>query len=270
MVEMEKIELQDIDVGSLRKLRVVGGNSDIYVKGDICFKFFKNLFPNEKDLLYRKFLEMDGIKIDSVVMPIDLIVKDGQLEGYTMRWINNALPLSIYFDTRFVDCKQLFAIVGKASQILREIHANGIICQDLSFDNILVSREGNVSYCDMDGCCYGIYSGPMISYFLKRLMVDYRREKIYIDENLDRVSMLLAFYHLLYDKEVQKLSRGQYNFLANHIVTLDRARVYVDEVVNKKGRIPEVPYLDELIVSSDDYVIDRNKRYSLAREIFKR
>ena len=37
---------------------------------------------------------MDGIKIDGVLFPKELIVLDGKLEGYTMDYFKSSIPLS--------------------------------------------------------------------------------------------------------------------------------------------------------------------------------
>lgn len=69
---------------------------------------------------------MDGIKINNVLLPQDLIIKDGILDGYTMRYFENSIPLSDKFLKRYFNCNELFIYVYKASKILRDIHNNGI------------------------------------------------------------------------------------------------------------------------------------------------
>ena len=94
---------------------------------------------------------MDGIQIDNVLLPQDLIIDDGRLKGYTMKYFENSIPLSDKFLERYFNCNDLLTCVEKASRILRNIHKNGIVYQDLSFQNILVDKRApiqNIPYLD--------------------------------------------------------------------------------------------------------------------------
>ena len=147
---MEKIRFNDINFSNLQKLKQQGTKSSIYKDGSICYKILDGLYDEEKEDLYKKLFDMDGLKIDNVLLPNKLIMKDNKLYGYTMDYFANSMPLSDKFIVRYVDCKKMFDYILKASQILRTIHSHGIICQDLSFENILVDENGNVVFCDLD------------------------------------------------------------------------------------------------------------------------
>ena len=267
---MEQIKLSDINFQSLQKLKQQGTKATLYKDGNVCYKFLDGLYDDEKESLYKKFLDMDGIKIDSVLLPKELIVKDGKLQGYTMDYFPNSIPLSDRFSVRYVDSKKLFDYVLKASKILRTIHENEIICQDLSFENILVDSNGNVAFCDLDGCSYNGHIAPFISVLMKKFFIDYRDEKLLLSTNLDRISMMLSFFYLIYAKEIQYLTKRQYHKLSERIVTLENTRMYANMLVDRCNPIGEIPYLDELIDSNDNYIYDRDKQLSLARRIFKR
>ena len=94
---MKEIKLKEIDLSTLQKLKSQGTQSTIYTDGDICYKFLDGLYPNEKKDLYKKFLDMDGIRINNVLLPEHLIIEDGILKGYTMRYFENSIPLSDKF-----------------------------------------------------------------------------------------------------------------------------------------------------------------------------
>ena len=213
---------------------------------------------------------MDGIKIPNVLLPKELIIQDGKLQGYSMDYFRDSIPLSDRFMIRYVDCKQLFDYVSKASKILKQIHENGIICQDLSFENILVDKNGNVAFCDLDGCSFKEHMSPFISILMKRFFIDYRDEKIPLSSNLDRISMMLSFYYLIYAKEIQNLTKKQYHKLSDKITTLENSRQYANMLVDRQNQIGEIPYLDELINPNDDYIYDRDKQLSLVRRLLKR
>ncbi|MBE6144245.1 MAG: hypothetical protein E7169_01580 [Firmicutes bacterium] len=268
---MEKIKLSDINFDALKKLNHQGTKSTLYDNGDTCIKIFNELYKEEKVALYKKFLEMEGIQINGVLLPIDVIVENDRLEGFTMSNFKNSVPLfDAFTTTRYVDCAEILKAMKKASLILRKIHKNGIICQDLSFDNILINQEGIINYCDIDSCTYNERMSPYLSILLKRFMVDYKKMKLcMVSKNLDRVSMLLSFYIVMYLKEIQKISKKEYHSLSDHIATLENARKYANMLLSSRN-IPEVPYLDELISDFDEGIIDRQKQISIVRRIFRR
>ena len=269
-VNMEKILLKDVDISKLKKLQQQGTKSSLYRDGHICYKFLDGLYEEEKEQLYKKIFDMDGIKIENVLLPKQLIMKGDRLQGYTMDYFADSMPLSDKFRVRYVDSKKLFDYVLKASQILKTIHSNEIICQDLSFENILVTEDGNVAFCDLDGCSYISHIAPFISVLMKRFLIDYRDEKIQISTNLDRISMMISFYYLIYTKELQNLTKKEYHKLSDKITTLKNTKTYANELVDRTSTIGDIPYLVELIDSNDDYIYDRKKQLSIVRRLFSR
>lgn len=267
---MERINFKDIDFSSLSKLQQQGTKSSLYRDEHTCYKILDGLYEEEKWDLYKKFIDMDGIQIDGVLLPRQLIIQDNKLYGYTMDYFVDSMSLSDKFMGRYVDCKKLFNCVIKASYILRNIHKQGIICQDLSFENILVNDSDNVAFCDLDGCSYKNNVSPFISLLMKRFVVDYRKEQINLFFNLDRISMMISFYYLIFAKELQVLSKKEYQKLSDKIVTLENSKKYADLLVNTKVPINYIPYLDELIDINDDYIYDREKQISLIKRLFRK
>lgn len=267
---MDKIKIQDIDFSVLKKTEYQGSKSTMYEDDKVCYKILDGLYPDERETLYKKLIDMDGIKIDNVYLPRDLIIKNDKLAGFTLDKFKNSMPIYDKFYSRFVDFKELFNYITKACIILREIHKNDIVCQDLSFDNILVDNSGNVAFCDMDGCSYNGYESPFISMLMKKLIYDYRKEEFVISKNFDRVSMLVSLYYLLYEKYLYGISRTDFELLSRNVETIDRTMIYVKTLLDRHQKIPDIPYLDELIVPTDDYIMDREKDFSLFRRILKR
>ena len=268
---MAKIKLSDINLDELEKYQVQGTKSTMYHNGEQCIKILDKLYPDEKEILYKKLLEMDGIVLDGVLMPKDLIVHNGQLAGFTMDNFKNSVNILDYLTTtRFIDCKDIFKVVKEASLILKKIHESGIICQDLSFDNILIDANGNIKYSDIDGCAFKDYKSPFVSVLLKRFLIDYRKDKLcYVSKNTDRISFMLSFYLVMYLQELQKLSKKKYHSLSDNISTLENCREYANMLLGYRT-LPEIPYLDELINDNDSYIIDRDKQISIKQKIFKR
>lgn len=266
---MEQIKLKDINLNSLKKLEQQGTKSTVYRNGTSCIKMLDGFYEEEKDALFKKFLDMEGLEIDNVLLQKELIVSNGKLEGYTMDYFPS-VSLNDKFEVRHVDTKVLFDYVYKASKILREIHRNGIICQDLSFENILVDDNGNVKFCDLDGCSYKDNVSPFVSLIMKRYFIDYRKEQLLLCTNLDRVGMMLSFFFVVYAKELQKLNRKSYSKLAEKSNTLEEMRKYANALLDRSNPVPAIPYLDELIWLDDDLVYDRDKQLSLFRRIIRR
>lgn len=266
---MENISLKDIDFKSLKLLKCQGTQSTIYESGNICIKIFKNVKKEDQKILYRKFKEMSGISIKNVLMPIDLIMENGTLRGYTMENFKNSSCLYNRFTAnRYENSKNILQALKKASIILKEIHNSGIVCQDLSFDNILIDNHNNIKYCDIDGCAYHHYQSPYISILLKRYLFDYRGEDFWMpSKNFDRMSFMLSFYILMYCRELQSLSNRQYNSLAGSIKTIENTTKYANRLIDTNHKLPFIPYMDELIENNDNYVIDRSKQFSIGEKI---
>lgn len=267
---MEEIKLREIDLSTLQKLQSQGTQSTIYTDGDICYKFLDGFYSNEKIDLYRKFLDLDEVKVNNVLLPQNLIIEDGLLKGYTMRYFKNSMPLSDKFLKRYFNCNELLTYVEKASRILRDIHSNGIGCQDLSFENILIDNKGNVVFCDIDGCTYKDHHSPFFSILFKEFLVDYRKSRVSTVEDVDKISMILSFYLTLYGEVLQRITKRQYHTLSDNMHTLENLGEVVNMLVDKKGPIHDIPYLDEVIDLTDDYEIDRKKVLTIKQKIFRK
>ena len=172
---MNRINVQDIDFSLLKTMSRQGSRSIIYEDDDLCYKMFYGLSPYELEILERKLIDMDGIQINGACLPTDLIVNGDKLEGVILGKFKDSISIYDKFSGQFIDFKELFNYVVKASQILRKIHDNNIICQDLSFDNILVDINGNVAFCDFDGCSYNGIESPFIAMPMKKLIEGYRK-----------------------------------------------------------------------------------------------
>lgn len=267
---MKEIKSKEIDLSTLQKLPSQGTQSTIYTDGDICYKFLDGLYLNEKRDLHRKFLDMDGIKINNVLLPQELIIEDGILKGYTMQYFENSIPLPDKFLKRYFNCNELLTYVEKASRILRDIHSNGIACQDLSFENILIDNKGNVVFCDIDGCTYKEHHSAFFSILFKEFLVDYRKSRVSTIEDVDKVSMILSFYLTLYGEVLQRITKRQYHALSDNMHTLENLREIANILVDKKVPIQDIPYLDEVIDLTDDYEIDRKKVLTIKQKIFRK
>ena len=81
--------------------------------------------------------------------------------------------------------------------------------------------------------------------------------------------MLVSFYDIIFDEEINHISKRQYKELSNNVVTLKESRELFETLLNKKSLLTTLPYLDEIIDDSDDYIVDREKLLTLKRKIFR-
>ena len=197
---MEFINFQDINLSSMHLSKTQGTKSTVYIDNDKCYKILDKLYISEKRKLLEKFIDMDGIIINGILFPKELIIEDDRLVGYTMDYFKDSMNLYDFFTRgRFVDINDIFSAVKKASLIVRKAHENGIILQDLSFDNILSNDNLDIKICDIDGCKYKRKMSPFISMIMHNYYDVFMKKPYTVDENFDNqsllLSMLLSIYH---------------------------------------------------------------------------
>ena len=125
---MQIINFQDINLSSMHLSKIQGTKSSVYTDNDRCYKILDKLYISEKMRLLEKFIDMDGIIIDGILLPKELIIDDDKLVGYTMDYFKDSMNLYDFFtQERFVDVNDIFLAAKKASSIVRRAHENGII-----------------------------------------------------------------------------------------------------------------------------------------------
>lgn len=266
---MQEIKLNDINLESLKRLNNrYSTYSTLYTDGETVYKIFQNPRSIDNRGLRNNFKDMEGLPVEGVILPKDLIVDDDILEGYTMPLFKNSETLSSKFSTIQIDKQELSKAFRKASLIIRQMHNNGIICQDVSLENILMDAQGNVAICDPDSFSNkNYYSGVYSKIFIKYLL-GYRKTKLRDLRDIDRVSLVLAYYYLLFDKEIQNVSKRQYNKLAREMITVENLRLLRDLLIDKKRSLDCTPYMDSLISYKDVGTLDKNKYLTLGQKTY--
>ena len=267
---MEIIDYNDIDFKSLNKFNRQGNSSDLYENNGKLIKIFRSYSNREILKLYKKLEDMDNIKIDGIIKPDAFIVRNymhygeekHDIKGYTMYKFSNSESVNEHFAyLRSYNCSDLFKVLKKASLILQNIHNNDIICQDISFFNILVDKDDydNVKVCDLDACSFKKYSSPTVSYELS-YYYNYILDERFVPstKNSDKLSMILSLLYLLFSKDIDLITENKYESISSKIDTLNNLKDYFISLKNGKFNLhyDELPYLHELIDDSDDYVIE--------------
>lgn len=263
---MDKIKYKDINFKKMKLASVQGTNSKVYIDGDKCYKMLDGLDSNEKRQLLKKFCDMRDIKIDNIILPKELILKNSSLMGYTMDYFPQSINMYDYFTkNRYVDVNEILQATKKAAIILRTAHQNGIVLQDFSFDNILINNSNNVRICDIDGCCYNGYESPFVSMIIHAYYNIFMKKEFTINEKLDKQALLLSMLLTIYHKMIFRMY--DYDILADKIKTLQNIRPIIESLL--KNLDTDIPYLDEIICDNDHYMIDRDKQVPAQKRLIK-
>ena len=160
---MEKIKIKDINFFLLRKSKMQGSKSCVYFHKDKCIKIFDEPSVSTSKSILRLYESLDGYYNYNVLLPQTLIMDGDQLVGHITRRIKGKRVIDV-FETEKQDLnyQQFFIIVKKISKILKELHNDDIIVSDLDFENILVTKDNEVFFCDTDSYNYGKTSNPTI------------------------------------------------------------------------------------------------------------
>lgn len=265
---MDKINVKDINISELSLLDKQGTKGKVYVKDGICYKYLVGLYPGEKDSIYKKFRNMEGLALDNVIMPKDLIMDGDRLVGYTMDYFTNSINLYDYFTRdRFIDARDILDITAAVSKILKNAHENELMFLDFDFDNILIDKNKKIMISDIDGCSFKGYDGPFVSQLVSNFLELYKGNNLIIDYNLDRLSLMLTMIVSLYHKELKYINEHEYDNIAEKMNDLKKLKSVIFTL--KKCKSMDIPYLDDMITGSDHYVIDRNKQVSIIKALKK-
>ena len=251
---MEIIKYNDLDFSKMKKLTSQGSTSTVYETDNHCIKILDKMTPEEKNLIRLKLQEIDGLRIDNVLLPTKFIYNNHSFIGYFMDRFPNSTNLYDNFDqTDIIDFNAFLKALYKTSEIMRDIHNNGIILQDFSFDNILIDKNGNVKICDIDGCSYKGYQGAFMSIIITNYYGIIFRKIFDINQELDKQSLLFSMLVFIYGTYINKMK--QYDELVDKSKTLQNIRPIFESLI--KDLKTEIPYLDELIDLSDNFSFNR-------------
>lgn len=271
---MKTEEFKNLNLSTLNTFKYQGGLSTIYEDGDTLIKVLDGLSDYNKKILYKKAKAMDGITIDNVLLPDTYYIEKGRVKAYSIKNLKCYQSFyNYYIPKRFVSCNHLFSTTKKASFILKNIHKEQLLVNDISFDNILLNSEGDVFYVDFfDGCSFGKYPGNIYSYILEDYLKYCKRQDMPTEEseNRDRLSFLLAFWNLIFDQNIETTSKRKYEKVSDHVATLQALKKYRNILLDRSHATPEIPYMHELIKDSDNYRLDRvTLRSPLEKVLYK-
>ena len=247
---MEVIQKETIDFSDLHKISCrANSESNLYNDGEVLYKIFKKI-PYRHLRRKKEKIELlsNGIELNNVVLPKDIIVSGSLLSGYTMDYKKEAIIL-FEFVKRSKNINEFLKLVYNVSQTLREIHNDprNIVVGDMSFSNVIFDKNFEHYFVDFDSCMIDGIPSDRISFLLSDYTVTRRIYNFDINKNTDRLSLILCMLHTIFAEEIDEISMYDYDYVSERVETLKNMREIVLEIKKNKKHIPEVPYVDELI-----------------------
>lgn len=258
-MNMERINLQYINLRKLKKINSMQClESDLFHNNTIVYKIYKNMPLSDMTTKERKIeLLDDGAKLPNVVMPIDKLLYSDDFFGYTMKYINDSIPL-FDFNINNKNINVLFNILNKISKSLTKIHSDprNIIVSDLHFDNILIDRNYNPYFIDFDSCQIDGIDADTIPMMLHSYLQNRKIQTVDISQNSDKLCLLLCTLGMLFGKHIDEVKEYEIDKKTEQIKNLKDTKELILEIKNSKT-MPTVPYLHELIPFSNNKKVKR-------------
>lgn len=249
---MEILRQSDINFRGLKRLKCYGGSeSRLFYDEDTIYKMYKTLSHKELNRKKTKIeLLADGGILEDTVMPKEEILRKNILTGFTMERIKNSLPL-FDFTTRSNNLHDFIQLVRRVSLSLRKIHDDprNIVVGDLSFCNIIFDNNFKHYFVDFDSCMIDGIPSDRICFLFDNYI---KRRSIYeinIDENTDRLSLILCTLYTIFLKQVDDISMYEFDLVSEKLEALKNMREFVVEMKKYEDVVPSVPYMDEVILA---------------------
>lgn len=259
---VEIIERKDISLDNLRKIKcTTNSEANLYSDGDILYKMYRNV--NSK-VVQRKMFKLlilnDGDNLKDVVIPDIMILDNSLLYGCGMDYIYDAIPV-YKFTEKSKDIYKFLKLVRNISLSLRKIHNDprDIVVGDLNFNNIIFDRYMNHYFVDFDSSMVDGINADRIPAILNLYAKRRGNYKFEINQETDRLSMLLSTLYMLFSKQIDYVTMNEYDEKAEKLEILRDMRKMVLEIKSTDFGIPNVPYLDEFIPSDGATVSSRIK-----------
>lgn len=266
---MEIIREEDIDFIKLKRLYCkVNSESIIFYNKTKLYKMFKEL-SNWQLRRKKTKIELlhDGGELKDVVMPKEQIVNGIYLSGYTMDNIKNSIPI-FDFTSRSKSINEFLNLIYRVSLSLRTIHNDprNIVVGDLSFSNIIIDENMKHYFVDFDSCM--IDKIPMDR--IPAILDDYTKKRNIrlreINQDTDKFCLMLSTLYTIFRKDIDHVTMTEFDEKAERVNTLKNMREIVLDIKKNGNKIPNVPYIDEVIAKS---TLSTKKRIKVANQTEK-
>lgn len=250
---MKKISIRDLDFNKLTYKDYYNEESDIYIGNNKLYKLFKSFDYEELENKEKKIEILNNKNLDkSIIIPDIIITQNDCFRGCGMDYIDNTRQLFSY-KKHYNDLNNFMKIVNFVSNVLENsIHKNNIVVCDLSFSNIIIDEELNPYFIDFDSCSVDNIKtqviASLLSYYYK-----YRKVTIDINQNMDRLSLILNTLYIIFRKKIENISLYEYDELKEQIYFLEELKELFLELKKQERFIPDVPYISEFIKKEEKY-----------------
>jgi len=147
---MKEINFKKKDLDNLTVYNRGGFEGKIYFySNDLLIKIFEEYLGKIMDIKIKKYKLINLAKKDMpnhiMIKPNSIINVDGQFRGYTMSKIDDSIEVN-----QVNDMRRLIKVYRRLFENLEFLHQNDIIVNDVKVENILIDKNKNPIFIDVD------------------------------------------------------------------------------------------------------------------------
>jgi len=232
---MKSINFKKQDLDNLTTYNTEGFEGSIYIYSqDLLVKIFDDYLKKIMDIKIKKYklmnLKEKNMPEHMMIVPDKIVNIDGEFGGYTMPKIEDSILIS-----NINDFRKLIKIFRCLFKHLEVLHENDIIVNDIKAENILLHKNQDPIFIDVDSMGVDQYPPDYPNKktnFYKR--VNNLNQKLAYNDfyTLDKLKLLLCFLH-----SVERQNEAEIIFNSLHDVLWqaefsDEFKNAIDEILN--------------------------------------
>ena len=244
-VYMDRISYNDIDFNKLTKLDYDSLESDIYI-------------DKEKQKIYKIFKTEDLCELSYKLVKLDLLQRRNQkgkmivpdttiFDRHFCGTIEKYVP-GVNLDDIFIkyrDINHIMKIFLDASEKIPE-SVEQVVVADLNSANIRIDENDKSHYIDTLSYRVENLDNDTVSYLLKEYLNSKNIQPKKITKEMDKITFLLMYFNLLFNKSVNEISYSEYEKKEDEIKCLKNLYDSFMLIKSRRKKI-DVPYLHEVI-----------------------
>lgn len=245
---MEKLEFKNLDLSKLQKLEGVLCSNKLYINNEYLYKIFNLEIVDENQVceIKRKISLFDNVNLDFLVTPEKCFYDVDVLKCVVSKFIKNSETINALVVRKGI----LYTLdnIIDASKKLQKLHYCGknIVVGDMHFDNIIVDDKNNVYFIDTEGYGIGDFKPTFIPNVTSSFYdwMNYRQKR---DINMDKVSFLLSFFGVIFEKNIMSIGEYTYDEKSEKLTFLKDLKEVYEDLKYTYHEVPDMPYLYELL-----------------------
>lgn len=252
-------------------------------------KVIKRFYSNFGDGFGNKLLtinslvdQKDKIDIEEIVMPEKLVVNNGQIIGFTMKYIDNYNMKDLFYDYKMDNKKMIKYLkeIGEIFDKIKKINEYGLVenfyLNDVHEANFIVNKKtDHINVVDIDSCRIS-NNKPFAAKYLKpfspvaelptKYIVHSSSDSIgYIEPNMnsDLYCYTIMIMNYLYKGDVHKMSIAEFYEYLNYLQSINFPYELLDCFSNLYNYTDNINPKDLLDLIPSDMGRANNKVYKL-------